>query len=67
MQSISGCHINGRDFELEESYMEDDCTECVCRDGNIVCDPLPCPPALCNNPITPHGECCPRCDNGSIS
>ncbi|TRY57862.1 hypothetical protein DNTS_017658 [Danionella cerebrum] len=30
--------------------------------GNIQCERFPCPPAPCNNPVIPPGECCARCE-----
>ncbi|XP_052810768.1 uncharacterized protein LOC128238671 [Mya arenaria] len=57
------CRVDGRDLMEDQSYMQDQCTQCLCRDGNVRCDPTPCPRSTCLNPITPPGECCPRCDN----
>ena len=60
------CVIDGRQLRNGQTYMPDSCTECVCRDGHVYCEPTYCPMVRCRNPITPPGECCPRCDNGII-
>lgn len=36
------------------------CHQCICRDGAVSCQPLPCPPAPCSHPRP--GRCCPTCD-----
>ncbi|XP_047416876.1 kielin/chordin-like protein isoform X3 [Sciurus carolinensis] len=36
------------------------CRRCLCLDGSVSCQRLPCPPALCAHPR--QGSCCPSCD-----
>ncbi|KAG1700936.1 Protein kinase C-binding protein NELL2 [Nymphon striatum] len=31
------------------------------RRGEVACRPLNCPAVYCKNPVTPPGECCPKC------
>ncbi|XP_036184640.1 kielin/chordin-like protein isoform X1 [Myotis myotis] len=36
------------------------CHRCLCLDGSVSCQRLPCPPAPCAHPR--QGPCCPSCD-----
>lgn len=58
-----GCNYNGQDCLNGESFPdpEDDCSRCTCRNGEVTCVSLPCPAISCLHPVTPPGECCPRC------
>ncbi|XP_056333779.1 kielin/chordin-like protein [Danio aesculapii] len=58
-----GCNINGLDVPNGMHLPSGPVCEgsCRCENGNIICDRLPCPPTPCYNPVTPPGECCPRC------
>uniref|UniRef100_G1Q6F1 Kielin cysteine rich BMP regulator n=1 Tax=Myotis lucifugus TaxID=59463 RepID=G1Q6F1_MYOLU len=38
----------------------DPCHRCLCLDGSVSCQRLPCPPAPCAHPR--QGPCCPSCD-----
>ncbi|XP_066218722.1 kielin/chordin-like protein isoform X2 [Saccopteryx leptura] len=38
----------------------DPCHRCLCLDGSVSCQRLPCPPAPCTHPR--QGPCCPSCD-----
>uniref|UniRef100_G3TCX1 Kielin cysteine rich BMP regulator n=1 Tax=Loxodonta africana TaxID=9785 RepID=G3TCX1_LOXAF len=38
----------------------DSCHSCLCLNGSVSCQRLPCPPALCPHPR--QGPCCPACD-----
>ncbi|XP_060229924.1 kielin/chordin-like protein [Meriones unguiculatus] len=38
---------------------DDPCSRCLCRDGAVACQRLPCPPAPCAHPR--RGRCCPSC------
>ncbi|XP_045432612.1 kielin/chordin-like protein isoform X2 [Pipistrellus kuhlii] len=38
----------------------DPCRRCLCLDGAVSCQRLPCPPAPCAHPR--RGPCCPSCD-----
>nr|XP_045016263.1 kielin/chordin-like protein isoform X3 [Jaculus jaculus] len=38
----------------------DPCRRCLCLDGSVSCQRLPCPPAPCAHPR--RGSCCPSCD-----
>ncbi|XP_032339184.1 kielin/chordin-like protein isoform X1 [Camelus ferus] len=39
---------------------DDPCRRCLCLDGSLSCQRLPCPPAPCAHPR--QGPCCPSCD-----
>lgn len=41
----------------------DPCSRCLCLDGSVSCQRLPCPPAPCTHPR--RGACCPSCDGTS--
>ncbi|KAM9650369.1 kielin/chordin-like protein [Trichechus inunguis] len=41
----------------------DSCRRCLCLDGSVSCQRLPCPPALCPHPR--QGPCCLACDGCS--
>eukprot|EP00079_Xenopus_tropicalis_P008629 XP_002931908.2 PREDICTED: kielin/chordin-like protein isoform X1 [Xenopus tropicalis] len=58
-----GCNYSGRDCTNGESFLdpEDECNHCTCRNGEVTCISVPCPRISCLYPITPPGECCPRC------
>ncbi|XP_048196143.1 kielin/chordin-like protein [Perognathus longimembris pacificus] len=38
----------------------DPCSRCLCLDGSVSCQRLPCPPTPCTHPR--RGPCCPSCD-----
>uniref|UniRef100_A0A8D1MND9 Kielin cysteine rich BMP regulator n=1 Tax=Sus scrofa TaxID=9823 RepID=A0A8D1MND9_PIG len=39
---------------------DDPCHLCLCLDGSVSCQRLPCPPVPCTHPR--QGPCCPSCD-----
>lgn len=41
----------------------DPCHRCLCLDGSVSCQRLPCPPAPCAHPR--RGPCCPSCDGNA--
>uniref|UniRef100_A0A8C7BYM0 Kielin cysteine rich BMP regulator n=1 Tax=Neovison vison TaxID=452646 RepID=A0A8C7BYM0_NEOVI len=45
------------------SLPEDPCRRCLCLDGSVSCQRLPCPPAPCAHPR--QGPCCPSCDGNA--
>ncbi|XP_029773931.1 kielin/chordin-like protein [Suricata suricatta] len=42
------------------SLPDDPCRRCLCLDGSVSCQRLPCAPAPCSHPR--QGPCCPSCD-----
>jgi len=60
----SGCLINGETFADRQSISTGRCETCQCLRGNIICQPLECPPVQCHNPT--QGPCCKRCDRGCL-
>ena len=60
--SYQGCvSPSGRKMSLNETWMEDDCTTCICRDGQSKCQASFCR-TPCLQPRKVPGECCPVCD-----
>lgn len=60
--SWPGCVTpSGKKVSLNETWMEDDCTTCVCRDGQTKCQASFCR-TPCLHPRKVPGECCPVCD-----
>ncbi|MCJ8733662.1 hypothetical protein PDJAM_G00226190 [Pangasius djambal] len=56
------CAQNGQQFLNGEPVpSRDRCKQCVCKNGNINCEPLPCPTPSCSHPIRRAGDCCPKC------
>ena len=56
------CVIQGKTYEHNTRWRDNDCTECTCTDGVVVCDEIVCPVLNCGNPLPPApGECCPIC------
>nr|XP_040147576.1 kielin/chordin-like protein isoform X1 [Ictidomys tridecemlineatus] len=62
--SPAGCMWPG--FTVPARHQEhfsppgDPCRRCLCLDGSVSCQRLPCLPALCAHPR--QGPCCPSCD-----
>ncbi|XP_023384689.1 kielin/chordin-like protein isoform X7 [Pteropus vampyrus] len=62
--SLSGCPLPGglvpARHQEHFSPPGDPCRRCLCLDGSVSCQRLPCPPAPCAHPR--RGPCCPSCD-----
>uniref|UniRef100_A0A8D0N5J2 Kielin cysteine rich BMP regulator n=1 Tax=Sus scrofa TaxID=9823 RepID=A0A8D0N5J2_PIG len=43
---------------------DDPCHLCLCLDGSVSCQRLPCPPVPCTHPR--QGPCCPSCDGNTL-
>ena len=43
------------------NWKPDACSSCTCEHGETMCATQDCAPVMCKDPITPEGECCPRC------
>ncbi|XP_014488740.1 PREDICTED: protein kinase C-binding protein NELL1-like isoform X2 [Dinoponera quadriceps] len=54
------CRVNGTVHEDGASW-EEDCQQCSCVHGEIMCKPIPCAPTDCKNPVLLEGQCCPTC------
>ena len=48
-------------YEHDSSWKKDDCTSCMCQNGEISCAIVDCPVVLCKNPVKKPGQCCPTC------
>lgn len=45
-----------------ETWMLNDCIQCICHDGRALCRSKECPPTPCSHPRKPSkGECCGIC------
>ncbi|XP_065201867.1 cysteine-rich motor neuron 1 protein-like isoform X3 [Planococcus citri] len=45
-----------------ETWMLDDCIQCICHNGRALCRSKECPPTPCSHPKpSAAGECCPVC------
>ncbi|XP_046675647.1 cysteine-rich motor neuron 1 protein-like isoform X1 [Homalodisca vitripennis] len=47
-----------------DRWKEDDCTTCVCKEGQRQCQAYMC--EACANPQYEPGECCPRCNGSTV-
>ena len=56
--SVVCCPCQGRHLQEGEGYQQE-CQECLCYQGSVRCQLLPCPPARCSHPVT--DGCCPSC------
>lgn len=52
-----------RSFSHGETWKEDECTQCECKNGENKCLTSFCRPIHCHNKIKVQGECCPICPN----
>ncbi|GFO17120.1 LOW QUALITY PROTEIN: cysteine-rich motor neuron 1 protein, partial [Plakobranchus ocellatus] len=57
----------GRYYVEGETWNLDDCTQCVCHGGAILCQTPTCPPVICHHPIRPEGSCCAKCRDENLS
>ena len=56
------CRAPGGELYVEgETWNLDECTQCTCRKGRVLCDTEVCPPALCPSPVKQKGACCHAC------
>lgn len=64
----TGCPQSGNTAPVrhQEHFFQpgDPCSRCLCLDGSVSCQRLPCPPAPCAHPR--QGACCPSCDGISF-
>ena len=56
--SVVCCPCQNRHFQEGEGYQQE-CQECLCYQGSVRCQLLPCPPVRCSHPVT--DGCCPSC------
>ena len=61
-QSMEGSyHVEGETWRLDE------CTNCVCHGGSILCESAACPPVLCQHPVKPENQCCAVCREKDVN
>lgn len=53
--------LDGRYFVEGETWHLDNCTQCICHNGSILCETHACPPVLCSYPTILPNSCCPVC------
>lgn len=49
-------------YHSGEGWIMNNCTKCVCFEGEISCKVLLCSKPSCEYPVKKDGECCPVCD-----
>ncbi|XP_063970830.1 kielin/chordin-like protein [Lytechinus pictus] len=56
------CFYSGVEYQEGERFtsQQNPCVECICRSGEVTCEPKPCPPANCPYPM--RETCCATCD-----
>ncbi|XP_067680329.1 cysteine-rich motor neuron 1 protein-like [Haliotis asinina] len=52
---------NGQHLVEGETWRMDDCTQCICHDGSILCESATCPAILCYHPVKSEDQCCAHC------
>ncbi|XP_070611087.1 kielin/chordin-like protein [Erythrolamprus reginae] len=55
------CIFEGERYAHGQPFQPESCLQCACQDGNVRCEVILCPPAMCDQPVTEPGICCPRC------
>lgn len=59
------CKFEGKTYAAHQQWQyvdEEPCIKCSCRRGETTCVMQECPRLdHCDNPVVPHGECCPQC------
>ncbi|KAK6181353.1 hypothetical protein SNE40_009225 [Patella caerulea] len=53
--------VSGHYFVEGEIWKMDECTQCICHDGTVLCESHTCPPVLCHHPVKPASHCCAVC------
>ncbi|XP_071959599.1 uncharacterized protein [Antedon mediterranea] len=58
----NGCLYFGRGYHTGDQFRSvyEHCDQCICLDGDSVCEPISCN-TICSHPYQPKGECCPIC------
>lgn len=60
------CVSDGVTYSEAEAFVAENCTECVCRGGYVICLPLSCPHLPCTMMIRKKDQCCPVCYDESL-
>ncbi|BES89565.1 Cysteine rich transmembrane BMP regulator 1 [Nesidiocoris tenuis] len=57
------CIFNGEEKPDGSKWMKNQCSECTCTGGTVMCTAINCPPPPkeCTKTTLPKGECCPVC------
>ena len=62
------CQASDGQYHAEgETWLLDECTQCICHDGGVLCEIESCPPVLCHHPIKLPTMCCPVCPGNTDS
>ncbi|XP_078000494.1 kielin/chordin-like protein [Glandiceps talaboti] len=59
--SCEACQFNNVQYPLGDVFKPDDCTNCLCQNGNVQCDVIDCPILTCPFKVKDPGQCCERC------
>nr|XP_014351812.1 PREDICTED: kielin/chordin-like protein [Latimeria chalumnae] len=60
----TGCVYNRHRLRNGQTYQQDRCTKCTCRNGNVQCQRVKCLDLACLDQFVPPGKCCPVCRPG---
>ncbi|XP_038124813.1 kielin/chordin-like protein [Cyprinodon tularosa] len=58
------CEFDGNVYANGEEFSpagRGPCLQCRCKEGNVACSDVRCPPIRCTNPIRNPRQCCPVC------
>ncbi|XP_071943173.1 kielin/chordin-like protein isoform X2 [Antedon mediterranea] len=57
------CNYNGIFYRNNAVFVpqNNNCQECICQTGNVICDQVQCPLLPCPNPINVPNQCCQIC------
>lgn len=56
---------DGRHVTDGDTWDMDECTQCICHEGGVLCEIESCPPILCHHPVKLPGRCCLACPDGN--
>ena len=62
----TACLYRGQIYQDNDRFSPQPCSDCVCQRGSVACIEQTCSRPTCDNPITPPGECCPKCGLGTV-
>ncbi|XP_071500180.1 cysteine-rich motor neuron 1 protein-like [Diadema antillarum] len=60
------CMLEGNVYIDQERWQLDNCTTCVCEEGDIACTSPVCPELACKHPVFDIGKCCPFCPDEGL-
>ena len=61
-EEATRCQASDGQYHTEgETWMLDECTQCLCHKGGVLCEIESCAPVLCHHPVKIPHSCCPVC------